>query len=75
MKKLYFTLIIVCLLCSTKAIASDEYTKCLDLNYTTKEGIVKCANEETDRIMEQLNARYSIIANHKYFRPWNNQIF
>lgn len=74
MKKLYITIIFMSLLYATNTIASDEYTKCLDENYTTKDGIVKCANEETDRIMEQLNKRYGIVANHKYFRPWNNQI-
>ena len=40
MKKLYTTIIFMSLLYTTNTIASDEYTKCLDENYTTKDGIV-----------------------------------
>ena len=52
-------------------IAGDEYARCLDLNYQTNNGLIKCADEETARLMVELDKRYNIIAHHKFFRSWS----
>lgn len=72
MKKTFFTVLCLGLLTAFNAAAGEEYTKCLDLNYQTYDGLAKCADEETARIMDSLNQRYGVVAGHKYFRPWNN---
>jgi len=70
MRKIYVMLF--ALLYAANVNAGDEYTKCLSTNYETEEGLAKCANEETSRIMKELDNRYGIVAGHKYFRPWNS---
>ena len=72
MKKLCLAFTLISLLYLNNVYASDEYTNCLSNNYETDDGLVVCANNETNRIMKQLDKRYGIVANHKYFRPWNN---
>lgn len=72
MKKTFFTVLCLGLFSAFNATAGEEYTRCLELNYQTNEGLVKCADEETARVMDDLNKRYGIVAGHKYFRPWNN---
>ena len=71
MKK-FTWLLLGCFCISSNVYASDEYTRCLDLNYKTDQGLAKCANDEVNRIMVELDKRYSVVAQHKYFRPWNN---
>lgn len=69
MKK--FLIFAVCFMCALPAYAGEEYARCLDLNYQTDTGLLKCAEDEVSRLSEELNKRYDIIANHKFFRPWN----
>ena len=57
---------------SFSAQAGEEYALCLDLNYKTDTGLLKCAEDEVNRLASELDKRYDIIANHKFFRPWND---
>jgi len=72
MKKISVIAFIVSLLTSLSANAGEEYSKCLDANYTTNDGLIKCAEEETNRVMTELDKRYFIVSGHKFFRPWNS---
>lgn len=72
MKKIYAVFLFTCLLSASPLWAADEYAQCLNLNYKTNDGLIKCANEETNRIMSELDKRYGIVANHNFFRPWND---
>ena len=74
MKILTFICCACTLTFSFAAFANDEYTRCLDSNYQTSTGLAKCANEETNRIMAELEKRYGVVAGHKYFLPWNNTL-
>ena len=62
-----------CLICASPAFAGEEYARCLDLNYQTDTGLLKCAEDETARLTAELDKRYDIVANHKFFRPWNSK--
>lgn len=72
MNKIFGIISFIGILWSFSATAGEEYTRCLDLNYKTDEGLVKCANLETERLMTKLDERYNIIAHHKFFRFWKN---
>ena len=72
MKKLPIIAFVSALIFSMPAFAGEEYSKCLDANYRSNDGLIKCADEETARVMAELDKRYSIIAGHKFFRPWNS---
>ena len=73
MKKIGIMTLFIMLFGAFQVSADDEYAKCLEANYKTNEGLIKCADEENDRLFEELEQRYNIVANHKFFRPWNNQ--
>lgn len=72
MKKFFALILCVCTFVSFRALAGDEYAQCLNLNYKTNDGLIKCAQDETNRIMSELDKRYGIVANHNFFRPWND---
>ena len=73
MKKYPFYIVMVICGIAHSAIAGDEYARCLDLNYQTNGGLIKCADDETERLMAELDKRYDIIAHHKFFRSWNGE--
>ena len=73
MKNTYILTILLYFMLATLAHSSEEYARCLDLNYKTDNGLLKCAEDETARLTEELDKRYEIIANHKFFLPWNNE--
>lgn len=72
MNKLWVAVLGLAFMTAGNAMAGDEYNKCLDLNYQSNAGLAKCADDETARVMAELDKRYDVVANHKYFRPWNS---
>ena len=72
MKKLFLGVLCGGMLVAFTAQAGDEYGQCLELNFQTDAGLIKCAEQETTRVMSELDKRYAVVAGHKYFRPWNN---
>ena len=71
----YLCALVITFICfCSSARAGEEYARCLDLNYQTDTGLLKCAEDETARLSSELDKRYDIIANHKFFRPWNDDI-
>jgi len=73
MRKIMIILSVAVLCGAGLAQANDDYTRCLELNYQTDEGLAKCADDETARVMEEVNKRYNIVARHKFFSPWNSE--
>lgn len=72
MKKIFAIALFIGVLSSTSVWAADDYAQCLSLNYQTNDGLIKCANDETNRIMNDLDKRYGVVASHNFFRPWND---
>lgn len=73
MKKIYIVTVLFCFICAFSAQAGEEYARCLDLNYQTDTGLLKCAEDEVARLTGELDKRYEIIATHKFFKPWNDE--